>query len=300
MPHIQRKPTIPALFAAQIALCVLAAGANAALVDGFPPPHIGTPERVIERMLALAKVGPEDTVVDLGSGDGRIVIHAAKRLNARGIGVELMPDLVEMSRRNAERAGVADRVKFLAQNALVADLREASVLTLYLGPELNDKLMPRILQTMRPGARVVSHDFAISNWTPDAAERFDVPEKNHGRGGESSIYLWIVPANAAGRWQATLGEGARAEVIELSIGQQFQFIEGALHAGSRNIGLRAAKLSGDRISFELPDDAAMRRTTAVIDARIEGDRMLGSVSMGAAEAGRIPFVARRIHSRPDL
>src|SRR5262249_33100609 len=151
--------------------------------DGQPPPYIGTPELVVQRMLTLAKVGETDTVIDLGSGDGRIVIYAARHMKARGIGVEMAAGLVEESRRNAIKAGVDGRVRFIAQDARKADLREATVLTLYLSPDLNFELMPRILGTMRPGSRVVSHDFGIGAWSPDAAERFDVPEKNYGRGG---------------------------------------------------------------------------------------------------------------------
>jgi predicted O-methyltransferase YrrM len=273
--------------------------AFAALQDHQAPPYVGTPMLVVERMLALAKVGAADTVVDLGSGDGRIVIHAAKHMRARGIGVEMMPSLVEESRRNAERAGVEDRVRFIAQDARAADLREATVLTLYLGPDLNFELMPRILATMRPGARVVSHDFGMRGWTPDAAERFEVPDKNYGRGGESAIYLWIVPANVIGRWQATLGEGAQKSSFEFSIGQQFQFIEGAVHGSGKDRPLRAATLSGDRIAFELPEGIGPGRASTV-SARADGDRMGGVVRTGATDPAPVAFTARRIGSRPDL
>ena len=196
---------------------MLAATAAVAQSESPPPrdaPYFPTPQSVVDRMLELAKVGPGDFVIDLGSGDGRIVIHAARHMQARGIGVEMMENLVETSRRNAAKAGVEDRVRFIVQDARAADLREATVLTLYLGPDLNVELMPRILATMRPGARVVSHDFGISGWTPDAAERFEVPEKNHGCGGESAIFLWIVPADVAGRWQAAVGEGANSRSFE--------------------------------------------------------------------------------------
>jgi hypothetical protein len=220
-------------------------------------------------------------------------------MRARGIGVEMMPGLVEESRHNAAKAGVEDRVRFIVQDARAADLREATVLTLYLGPDLNRELMPRILATMRPGARVVSHDFGIDGWTPDATERFDVPEKNYGRGGESAIYLWIVPANVIGRWQATLGEGAQKRSFEFSIGQQFQFIEGAVHANGKDVPLRAASLRGDRIAFEVPDALGAQRTSAVT-AQAHGDRMVGVARFGPADAAPVAFVAQRIGTRPDL
>ena len=273
--------------------------ALAALQDNQAPPYVTTPELVVQRMLALAKVGPDDTVIDLGSGDGRIVIHAAKHLRARGIGVEMMANLVELSRRNAAQAGVQDRVRFIAQDARAADLREATVLTLYLGPDLNNELMPRILATMRPGARVVSHDFGISGWTPDAAERFEVPEKNYGRGGESAIYLWIVPANVAGRWRATLGEGSTSRRFEFSIAQQFQFIEGAVHGAPRDAPLRSASLRGDRIAFELPDSVGSSKGSTVT-AQAAGDRMAGVVRLHAGDPTPVAFVAERIGTRADL
>ena len=280
-----------------LAFFLLAADALAALQDGKPPPYIGTPERVVERMLALAKVGADDTVVDLGSGDGRIVIHAAKHLRARGIGVEMLEYLVEISRRNAAKAGVDDRVRFIVQDARAADLREATVLTMYLGRDLNLEMLPRILATMRPGARVVSHDFGIGAWAPDATERFEVPEKNEGRGGESVIYLWIVPANVAGRWRATLGENART--FEFSLAQQFQFIVGAVHANAKDLPLPSASLRGDRIAFELPEGIGLKRGSSV-SAQATGDRMVGVVRTDAADSAPVSFVARRIQARPDL
>ena len=281
-----------------LALCCWALQAFAALQDNQPPPYVTTPELVVKRMLALAKVGPQDTVIDLGSGDGRIVIHAAKHLRARGIGVEMMADLVELSRRNAAQAGVEDRVRFIVQDARVADLHEATVLTLYLGPDMNFELMPRILATMRPGARVVSHDFGIGGWTPDAAERFEVPEKNYGRGGESAIYLWIVPANVTGRWQATLGEGPASRRFEFSIAQQFQLIEGAVHGTAQDLPLRGPSLRGDRIVFELPDGVGVRRGSTV-SAQATGERMVGVVQVHGGDPA-IPFVAKRIRAHPDL
>ena len=279
-------------------LSFVAIGTSGAMFDGRPPPFIVTPPLVVERMMALAKVGPADTVMDLGSGDGRIVIHAAKQHNARGIGIEMLPHLVAESRRNAINAGVADKVRFIEQDALAADLGLATVLTLYLGPDLNLDLMPHILGKMRPGARVVSHDFGIGGWAPDATERFDVPEKNEGRGGESSIYLWIVPANAMGRWRAALGAGETARTIEFSIGQQFQSIEGAVHVGRNKLPMHAATLSADKIAFELPPGATRMSAAVAITARIEGDRMVG-VLRGPGEQSAA-FEARRIHTRPDL
>jgi len=294
-PMPNRLDVWRALLSVLFGLAFTAGEALAALLDGQPPPYIVTPQRVAERMLEVAKVRAADHVIDLGSGDGRIVIAAAKRFGASGLGVELRGDLVAMSQRTAEREGVAERARFAQQDALLTDLSKATVLTLYLGPELNEKLMPRILATMRPGARVVSHDFGIGLWTPDHAEQLNVPEKNDGRGGESAIMLWIVPGNAAGRWKATIGSGNAARALEFSVAQQFQRIEAAVHAGAGTQAISGARLVAERISLPLPGAGAQ-----VIHARIEGDRMTGSVGTSAADPASLPFVAQRIRARPDL
>jgi hypothetical protein len=257
-------------------------------------------------MLTMAKLGPDDVLIDLGSGDGRIVIQGAKRFGARGLGIEMNAALVETSRAAARREGVAERARFERGDALATDLAPASVLTVYLSPELNERLMPRIFAAMRPGSRVVSHDFAIGNWAPDRMERLNVPEKNNGRGGESIVMLWIVPANAAGRWrgtigggaaQRTVGQGAAGRAVEFSLGQQFQFLEAGLHPPSGAPLAFKASLSGDRITLQLPAQGAV--AAGQVSARIDTDVMTGTW-VGAGDAAAVPFEARRIAARPDL
>lgn len=155
-------------------------------------PFITTPDRVTQVMLDLARVCPGDHVIDLGSGDGRIVITAAHRHGAAGLGVEIVPDLVERSRRHAQAAGVADRVRFEVQDLFETDLSPATVVTLYLTPEFNLRLRPR-LQALRPGTRVVSHDWDLGDWAPDASVSLAVPEKTIGREKRSTVHLWVVP-----------------------------------------------------------------------------------------------------------
>lgn len=158
-------------------------------------PFITTPDRVTLAMLELAGVGARDHVIDLGSGDGRIVITAARRFGATGLGVEIVPDLVERSRRAAEAAGVSDRVDFRVQDlfdpALDADLARASVITMYLLPEVNLRLRPR-LQALKPGTRIVSHDWDMGDWTPDRTLVIDVPDKAVGREKLSRVHLWTL------------------------------------------------------------------------------------------------------------
>ena len=176
-------------------------------------PFVTTPDNVTLKMLELARVGPSDFVLDLGSGDGRIVIVAAKRFGARGMGVEIVPELVRQSRENAERAGVADRAEFREQDLFATNLAQASVLTLYLLPDVNLELRPKIL-ALKPGTRVVSHDWDMGDWKPDHTERVAAPDKKIGLEKSSRVHLWIVPARLEGVWCA---KGERLEIT-----QQFQ------------------------------------------------------------------------------
>jgi len=154
-------------------------------------PFVVTPDNVTLELLKLANVGPNDYVIDLGSGDGRIVIVAAKRFGARGLGVEIVPDLVRQSRENARKAGVEARAEFREQDLFETDLSKASVVTLYLLPEVNLQLRPR-LQKLKPGTRIVSHDWDMGDWKPDRTIEVDAPGKTIGREKKSRIHLWVV------------------------------------------------------------------------------------------------------------
>jgi len=180
-----------------------AAGAVAAGLLCAPParaqaldtdvPFVVTPDNVTREMLKLADVKAGDFVIDLGSGDGRIVIVAAKHFGARGLGVEIVPDLVEKSRDNARRAGVGDQVEFRVQDLFATDLAQATVITMYLLPEVNLQLRPKLL-ALKPGTRIVSHDWDMGDWKPDRVITVDVPDKPIGREKRSRLYLWTVPA----------------------------------------------------------------------------------------------------------
>jgi SAM-dependent methyltransferase len=186
------RPAIVAL-----ALAALATGAH----SQEDVPFITTPDRVTLAMLRLADVRARDFVLDLGSGDGRIVITAAKRFGARGLGVEIVPELIARSRANAQRAGVAARVEFREQDLFQTDLAVASVITMYLLPEVNLRLRPALLQ-LAPGTRIVSHDWDLGDWRPDRTLTLAAPEKTVGRDKLSRLHLWTVPAPLQGRWCA--------------------------------------------------------------------------------------------------
>ena len=192
-------------------------------------PFITSPDNVTLEMLSIAGVGPTDHVIDLGSGDGRIVIVAAKRFGASGLGVEIVPELVQQSRRNAEAAGVADRVSFREQDLFKTDLGAATVITMYLLPEVNLALRPSLL-ALKPGTRVVSHDWDMGDWKPDRTVVLPVPDKKVGRDKSSKVHLWTVPASVEGLWcGAGLLRGA-----QLTLTQRFQTFIGVLRVRERS------------------------------------------------------------------
>ena len=232
-------------------------------------PFITTPEEVVERMLRLAGTGPADTVLDLGSGDGRIVIAAAKTFGARGVGVDIDAKLVALSRENARKAGVADRTLFEERDALKTDLTRASVVTVYLLPFLIDQLQPRFLDELRPGARIVTHAFGMKGWRPDRSEIVRVVKRQSSeasQGETSEIHLWIVPAQARGDWQAA--------GWKLSIHQNFQEIEVDGESGGRPLAVRKAKLEGATLEFS-GEGYSFR-------GRVEGKRIAGELTRGGA------------------
>ena len=205
------------------ALLAALASTLAAAAPAEDVPFVVTPDNVTVAMLSLAKVGSEDYLIDLGSGDGRIVITAAKRFGARGLGIEIVPELVAKSREAAANMGVSQRAHFREQDLFQTDLSPASVVTMYLLPEVNLQLRPRFL-ALRPGTRIVSHDWDMGDWEPDRTITLDVPDKPVGREKVSKVHLWTVPARVDGAW---CGIG-KWKGRSLTIRQSFQKFRGAL------------------------------------------------------------------------
>jgi protein-L-isoaspartate O-methyltransferase len=234
--------------------------------ESVSAPFITTPDEVVRRMLELAQTGPADMVVDLGSGDGRIVIAAAHKFGARGLGIEIDAGLVRKSRDNAFKAGVADRVSFVQGDVLTADISSASVVTVYLLPGLINRLPPVFLRRLQPGTRIVSHAFAMAGWRADAQETMRLAKPHPGQGPESTLYLWIVPADVRGVWQA---QGTR-----LRIHQNFQDVELEGRLLGRDIGAARTSVRGRDLQFEAN---GMR-----FEGRLQGSEIAGEL----AEAGR--------------
>jgi SAM-dependent methyltransferase len=269
---IQRSLSILAV----VAFC-MSSGAFAqvpAAKGGFEP-YVGqpgkdvvwvpTPEAVVNRMLDMARATPNDFLVDLGSGDGRTVIAAAKR-GIRAMGVEFNPEMVALSNREAARQGVADKVKFVNGDIFATDFSQANVVTLYLLPSLNVKLRPKLL-AMKPGTRVVAHAFNMADWEPDETAN---PE---GR----QVFLWIVPAKAAGTWNLQLGGQAR----ELMLQQNFQKLQGTLRAGAESLSLFDAQLRGDEIRFSVLEKGGVRRD---FSGRVQGEGISGNMRAGGQDS----------------
>src|SRR5438105_10015591 len=195
------SPFLRSLFFLALAVPALSRAQSWGWDDGTVP-YVQTPMEIVERMLRMAEVRKGDQLIDLGSGDGRIVIEAAKR-GARGLGVDLDPNLVKLATQNARQAGLADRARFEVRDIFDTDLSAASVITMYLLPDFNAKLQSRLL-ALKPGTRIVSHDGSIGDWPADETLEMRTPEKPVGVGGNSKIELWIVPADVRGAWSSVL------------------------------------------------------------------------------------------------
>jgi SAM-dependent methyltransferase len=254
------------LLSSVLALC-LTAGGEAAQPSKEYQPHIGqegkdviwvpTPQTLVEKMLDIAKVTPQDYVIDLGSGDGRTVIAAAKR-GARALGIEYNPEMVELSKRNAAKEGVSGRASFVKADLFESDFSQATVITMFLLPDINLRLRPKILD-LKPGTRIVSNSFTMGDWHDD-----DTVTVKDGCASYCTAHLWIVPAKVEGTWQLADGE--------LTLKQTYQMISGTLRSGANTVKISNGKLNGDRITFNAGG--------SLYTGRVSGASMEGTISTG--------------------
>jgi SAM-dependent methyltransferase len=269
------------LVVAAAVVCFAAPSARAQF--SYDVPFVPTPYVVVEEMLRLAKVSAEDFVMDLGSGDGRILIAAARKFGARGVGVDLDPDRIEESVYSAQLQGVSERVTFQQADLFKFDLTRATVITMYLLPSVNMKLRARLLD-LKPGTRIVSHDFDLEDWQPD--------QKSTVR---KNVFLWIVPARAGGRWRTTVALPAGERTYDIEIRQKFQEIDGLARYEKKVAGLWNAKLSGERINFVIVDDSGSLDSNLYFDGKVSADGMEGTLVRGVgADQKQIPWRATRL------
>jgi SAM-dependent methyltransferase len=276
-------------------LCLLAAFA-AACSSARTADVIFLPStaEVMTRMLDVARIGPTDVVYDLGCGDGRIVIAAVKRSGARGVCVDIDPALIAASRRNADTAGVRDRIEFRVGDLFETDLHDASVVALYLSPALNLRLRPKLLRELRPGARIVSHNFDMGDWRPDTVISVAWPS-----GGTSAVYGWVLPADVTGSWTLTLPAASGDRRYRLRFEQRYQVLSGTASLSGRSIDLGATRLIGDSLEFELSDRRGGRGTVLRFRGRVSGGEMSGVVQADSTSSGRAWRATRASdHSEP--
>jgi len=260
--------------------------------DDGTTPFVVSPDAVVERMLYLAQPKAGERLVDLGSGDGRIVIEAAKRFGARGYGVDIDPKLVKLANDNARRAGVETLATFEVKDLFETDLRGVSVVTMYLLPEVNLQLLPRFIDQLKPGARIVSHDYDLGPWPFDEMIELGLAEKMVGPLGRSRVFLWVVPADARGRWVADMPElGGR---WQFDIGQKFQILDVDARAGTSQMVVRGARLRGEEIRMAITGMVGGKGYNALFAGKITDRRIEGTVRVSDGESYRtIPWKASR-------
>jgi hypothetical protein len=244
-------------------------------------------------MLAIAKVGPHDYLIDLGSGDGRIVVTAAKKYGTRGFGVDLNPERIRESNENARREGVSDKVAFYQRDLFETRLGDATVITMYLLPQVNIELRPKLLE-LKPGTRLVSHDFDMGDWKPDTHVRVDAKDKYGGAGGESDIYFWVVPARVAGVWRWELPISGKPLAYEAKLEQKYQVISGSVTVGGRAFKLQNARLRGGEIRFSFTAEVNGTPVKHQFSGKVAGESVSGSAQLsGARIQGQYEWSAQR-------
>jgi SAM-dependent methyltransferase len=258
--------------------------------DDGTVPYVQTPMEIVERMLRMAEVKKDDYVIDLGSGDGRIIIEAAKR-GARGLGVDLDPNLVKHAIENAQKAGVDNRTQFLVKDIFETDLSAATVVAFYLLPDFNAKLLPKLL-ALKPGTRIVSHDGGIADWPPDERLEMRAPEKPVGVGGVSRVELWIVPADAKGSWQSDLPmHGGK---WRFDVRQKYQELDIDVAAQGRDLLVRNSRLRGEEIKIIVTGIVNGRAWHHYFAGQLKDDRISGEVTVSDGNNKRsYPWTATR-------
>ena len=277
LPPVRLRTALP-LFAAAL-VSVAAHALDKAPVNAGP--YVPSPSSVVADMLTLAEVGPKDFVIDLGSGDGRIVLTAAKVFGARGFGVDINEKLVKEANEAAKLQGIADRASFTIQDLFKTDIRKATVLTMYLLPNTVNMLKDKLLSELNPGTRILSHDYPLSGWIPEKYVQMDLEDKVAISGVTTTlIYLYVVPAKADGSWSAKLPANLSKEPVRLNLKQQITRISGTARVTGKDVPLEEGKLRGERFTFKL----AVGGQTYDFTGTVKGQSIEGTVEGGGTKA----------------
>jgi ubiquinone/menaquinone biosynthesis C-methylase UbiE len=259
---------------------------------------VATPQLVVNEMLKMAKVTKDDVVYDLGCGDGRIIISAAKMFGARGVGVDLDQNLINISNRHAREKEVQNRVKFIKGDFFQTDLKEATVVALYLTPELNVRLRQKFFKELKPGTRIVSNDFTMGEWKPDDMDclrdvQYEYPDRVYKR--NAYYYLWTIPQNVSGHWRFSLTSSKGKQDFTLRLFQKFQEVEGTMNTQGRERVIADTRLAGNQFSFTVRiDETASEKTIMWFHGRATGTAMEGVVKIpGGETAGHYHWLATR-------
>lgn len=260
-------------------LTVLALASPSALQElpwpqfrGFDVPFVPTPPEVVDEMLRLVDVKAGDLLYDLGCGDGRIVIAAAKRFGIRAVGIDIDPVRITESNENAVKAGVVDKVRFLQQDLFEADFKDASVVTMYLLTSVNMRLRPKLLAELKPGTRLVSHSFDMGEWKPDKTSLVETSYAD-----QRVVHFWVVPANVSGSWEWDLADGAGRRHYTLQANQRFQSVSASASSGDWPLTVDDVVLAGDLIKFRLVAEADGKMTTFLYEGKALGHTITGTV-----------------------
>ncbi len=261
-------------------------------IENYPAldvPYVPTPQEVVEKMLSIAGVNSKDILYDLGCGDGRVVVTAAKELRVRrAVGVDIDPKRISESNENARRAGVSGQVSFHQKNLFDEDYRDATVMTLYLLPSVNLKLRPKLLRDLKPGTRIVSHDFDMGDWQPDRQVAV----------AEHTVYFWVIPANVSGAWTWNLSEKGQAKRYELRLGQRFQKVDSAeLRVNGAAQVVRDVCIRGDQMEFVTEVRGEGGKQQLLFQGSVKGNSVSGTlVPLPEKAAARKKWSAERAPS----
>ncbi len=256
---------------------------------GYDVPFVPTPPEVVDEMLRLAGVKAGDVLYDLGCGDGRIVIAAAKRYGVKAIGIDIDPVRISESNENAAAAGLAGKVRFIQEDLFAANFKDATVVTMYLLTSVNLRLRPKLLTDLRPGTRLVSHSFEMGDWLPDKTVVVTTSFND-----QRDVHFWVVPANVTGRWEWDLADGSRKVHYTIEASQQFQVVAASGKEGDWPLSISDVSLVGDTIKFRLEAETDGKMRSYLYEGKVSGDTITGTVKPADnAKASAVAWKAKR-------